>query len=131
MSSFVERLRKAIEKSGETQNSLARKGVAGQTTIGTWLKGRNPRPEALGRLVKALRINGHWLLTEEGDMHVLQSGGGDELFEAGLQAGLARAEAVFRSMRTTSELPNTEMHDDSVLPPDDGESGEDRGEESA
>lgn len=101
MNDVLKRIRKAIKDSGESQNSLARKKVAGQTTIGNWLNkdNANPRLDALARLVKLLRINGHWLLTDEGDMHALPASGGDELFNAGVKAGLARAEAAFRAVR--------------------------------
>lgn len=71
---FLKRLTLAMERRGLTQNGLAdRLSVDGErvyaSAVNNWLtKGTMPSGDLLMRLPTALDVDGHWLLTGEGEM---------------------------------------------------------------
>lgn len=106
LSTPLGRLRAVIREAldaGESQNALAKRLRVAQPTISGWLTedALDPRASVLERVVRTLGVNGHWLLTGQGDQRVL-SGGGDVVFAAGVQAGLSQAEEAIRRLRTIS-----------------------------
>src|SRR4051812_4911112 len=67
MSTFPERLRRALEVKGWTQGELAGQTGVGASTVSQWLKGaRTPEGDHLERLARALDTQPSWLLDGEG-----------------------------------------------------------------
>ena len=97
------RTRQVLAETGKTQRALAAEGIASQQTLSRIARVDEAEPSAatLATICAKLGINGHWLLTGQGERHVI-SGGGDAVFAAGVQAGLQRAEEALRALRVTS-----------------------------
>lgn len=67
---FAERLRRAMDAAGMDQRTLARSLRVREATVSDWFgKGILPRLDVMARVPGVLRVDGHWLLTGEGDMH--------------------------------------------------------------
>lgn len=65
---FGQRLRRVIALRGYTQTELAAKGLGTQKQISEWVNDAVvPGLEVLTRIIDTLDVNGHWLLTGEGD----------------------------------------------------------------
>lgn len=63
------RLREAFERSGLTQEQLAKRCDASKAAVSDWFnpaKDAVPDGEKMARLPAALNVSGHWLLTGEG-----------------------------------------------------------------
>ncbi len=70
---FGERLRTLIRVLGVQQKEFAQKGGIGETTLTGYLKGRSqPARDILSNWVQEFKINGHWLLTGEGEVFLSQ-----------------------------------------------------------
>lgn len=103
MRSARDRLREVIEEvlaTGETQSALAERLGVTQSTISGWLGDErlDPRASVLGAVAKTLGINGHWLLTEQGDKYTLEPGA-DAVRASGIASGLALAEQALGLIR--------------------------------
>lgn len=103
MRSARDRLREVIKEAiaaGETQGALAKRLGVAQSTISGWLGDEelDPRASVLAAVARELGINGHWLLTGEGEKYSL-SRGADEVYATGLAAGLRCAEDLIRAAR--------------------------------
>lgn len=71
---FGERLRIAYEKEGLSQGQAADALGVDQTQLSRWVTSdREPRLKAIQKAVQAFGLNGHWLLTGEGDPEDLPS----------------------------------------------------------
>lgn len=103
MTPILARVRRAIKEAGISQAALERAGVASQSAISAWFTREDSEPSAsaLGRLAEVLGLNGHWLLTGQGERRAMGSGA-DAVFGAGFEAGLQRAEEMIRELRATS-----------------------------
>ena len=71
---FASRLRAAIKLSGLTQAEISLKIGTASARISEWSNGRStPAFKYLSRLPDALSISGHWLLTGNGSMELIES----------------------------------------------------------
>ena len=68
MTDLASRIRIAAAKGGGLKWLSNEIGVP-RRTLGNWLAGRNPKPEALRKVAGATGVNLHWLITGEGDQH--------------------------------------------------------------
>lgn len=66
MTDLASRIRIAAAKGGGLKWLSNEIGVP-RRTLGNWLAGRNPKPEALRKVAGATGVNLHWLITGEGD----------------------------------------------------------------
>lgn len=106
MATPLARLREVIQKAlddGESQAALGKRLGVTQPTVHGWLNedGLDPKASVLEAVARVLGINGHWLLTGQGDKRAL-SAGADVVFAFGVQTGLLRAEEAVRTLRATS-----------------------------
>lgn len=86
MTTFSQRLRDALEKQRFSNRKIAEEIGVSPTSIANILSGDNkPNVETVTKLVGALKINGHWLLTGEGDMW--QSPAGLGMVQAAVAVG--------------------------------------------
>lgn len=70
MTTFSTRLREALAKQRFSNRKIAEEIGVSPTSIANMLSGENkPNIETVSKLVDTLKINGHWLLTGEGDMY--------------------------------------------------------------
>ncbi len=65
MSDLAERLKEAAELVGGL-NELAKRVDVPRRTLGNWLSGRTPKPEALKRIADATGVSLEWLITGDG-----------------------------------------------------------------
>lgn len=96
---------------GGSQKALAPRLKVRQGTISNWMTddGLDPSSSALGAICAELGVNGHWLLTGEGDRYTAPAGGGDALRRAGFEEGLGAAEAAIAALRAaTAPAPKIE-----------------------
>ncbi len=91
---------------GESQTALAERLGVRQPTIWGWLNegAVDPKASVLEAVALTLGVNGHWLLTGQGDKREL-SVGGEVIFAAGVEAGLQQAQEVVNAIRATSAAP--------------------------
>jgi transcriptional regulator with XRE-family HTH domain len=69
LSDFGVRLKEALDYAGMTQTALARALSVNLPTVNRWLnRGVIPDGESLLKLPGVLQVDGHWLLTGDGDM---------------------------------------------------------------
>lgn len=69
MTTFNSRLREVVDLQRLTNRDVAAKIGVSSTNVNNILKGDNkPNVETVAKLVEALGVNGHWLLTGEGEM---------------------------------------------------------------
>ena len=92
MNPIIKRVRAVITESGLSQTALERAELGTQGMISKWMRldDADPSSGALARLVTILGLNGHWLLTGEGDRRTLAPGA-DAVYQRGYLAGLAHA----------------------------------------
>lgn len=87
-----------------TQADLGRRTGAASPTVNEWFNKENVVPDGvmLARIAKALKINAHWLLTNEGPMETRegQPEGTGEAFRAGAQAVLTRLDQILLEIRS-------------------------------
>jgi len=67
METLGERIRKASDRVGGL-NKLAKLVDVPRRTLGNWLTGANPKPEALRKIAEVTGVDARWLLTGEGGM---------------------------------------------------------------
>jgi transcriptional regulator with XRE-family HTH domain len=104
----LDRLREVVGAAldaGETQGALAKRLKLTQPTISGWLTEDklDPRASALEAVVRALGVNGHWLLTGEGDRYGA-SRGADVVYRTGVAARLHRAAAAIAATLSTEAV---------------------------
>lgn len=69
MGSLADRLQVALDAREMTPADFARETGAGSGRVSKWMNGeQKPGPEALAKICRVLRVSGHWLLTDEGQM---------------------------------------------------------------
>lgn len=68
MPELADRIREAAKEVGGLGKLTELIGVP-RRTLGHWLQGRNPKPEALQDIANATQVDLRWLLTGEGDKH--------------------------------------------------------------
>ncbi len=97
---------RAAVGAGESQTALAERLGIRQPTIWGWLNegAVDPKASVLEAVARTLGVNGHWLLTGDGDKREL-SVGGEVIFAAGVEAGLQQAQEAVRALRATSAVP--------------------------
>lgn len=66
MPDLADRLREAAERIGGL-NELSKKVGVPRRTLGNWLSGRTPKPDALRRIADAAGVSLEWLITGQGD----------------------------------------------------------------
>jgi hypothetical protein len=103
---ILKRVREVIEDSGLSQNALERAELGTQAMFSKWMRldDAEPGSTALARLVTYFGVNGHWLLTGEGQKRTAAAGA-DAVYQQGYVAGLARAEQVLRKLRAAATAP--------------------------
>lgn len=67
MSDLADRIRKAADEIGGL-NQLAKLTGTPRRTLGYWLEGKQPKPQAIEAIAKATNVDLQWLLTGAGDM---------------------------------------------------------------
>lgn len=65
MSTLADRIREAAEEIGGL-NQLSRETNISRRTIGNWLAGRRPKPEALSEIARVTGVRLEWLLNDNG-----------------------------------------------------------------
>lgn len=80
MSDLAERIREAAEEVGGLKN-LAELIDTPRRTLGSWLQGRKPKPEALKNIALAAGVSLHWLVSGDGDKHETDLGRALRLLE--------------------------------------------------
>ena len=92
---FGGRLKRAIDASPLDQKRLAEVLGVREATVTAWVKGTPPKGEHLLRLPGMLGVNGHWLLTGEGDMRLPE---GDEGMRLHVIGRIANGELDARAL---------------------------------
>lgn len=104
---FKQRLRHALALSGKGQNEVAREVGASQSVASEWFDEAVetlPGGRFLIRLPGALRVNGHWLVTGEGQWHPEpKSGRKDVLLMEGIEIGVRSTIAEMKKTITGVE----------------------------
>jgi transcriptional regulator with XRE-family HTH domain len=92
LNEILGRVREVLDDTGKTPRALADAGVASQQTLSrlTTVDEAEPSAATLASICEVLGVNGHWLLTGQGEKRVI-SGGGDAVFAAGMLAGRVQA----------------------------------------
>lgn len=94
------RLMSVFKAKGLTQADVVRASGATSPTVTDWFnRGAVPDPITLGRLAKAIRVNGHWLLTGQGPKSLPGEGSSDELYSIGAQAVILELEKLLRALK--------------------------------
>ena len=107
MNPILKRVREIITNSGMSQNALERAELGTQAMFSKWMRldDAEPTAEPLARLVRYFGVNGHWLLTGEGEKHTLASGA-DAVYQRGYMEGLARAAEALKTLRAEASRPD-------------------------
>lgn len=106
MNTPLSRLREVVREAldaGESQAALAKRLRLSQPTISGWLTEDelDPKASVLAVVVRVLGVNGHWLLSGEGERWSL-SVGADALYREGRRAGLREAAREAERLAATS-----------------------------
>ncbi|MHA7881756.1 helix-turn-helix domain-containing protein [Nitratireductor rhodophyticola] len=67
MSNLADRIRRAAQEVGGLNQLAERTGIP-RRTIGSWLQGRKPKPEALRKISEETRVSLAWLIVGAGSM---------------------------------------------------------------
>ncbi|WP_457587324.1 helix-turn-helix domain-containing protein [Ensifer canadensis] len=122
MSNLADRIKEAAQAVGGL-NKLSELIAVPRRTMGHWLQGRQPKPEALQDIARVTEIDLRWLLTGEGDKHdtalsralrSLEPGPGadaisSEEAEAAFQKGMARVRRARPEPTTFDQLDDDEI----------------------
>lgn len=71
MANLSDRIKEAAEEVGGLNRLSALTGIA-RRTIGSWLEGRNPKPEALQKIAEAADVDVAWLITGAGEKYSVE-----------------------------------------------------------
>ncbi len=89
---LADRIRACVREAGGG-NSFARATGIPRSTLETYISGKaTPKPDRLAAICQILNINGHWLLTGEGEMRIVAS-------PADLKAAISTIQSVARSLK--------------------------------
>lgn len=103
---FFQRMQLAKKYAGYTNREIARRCRASESSVSTWFDARNrtlPEATKMIQLPWALGVNGHWLLTGEGQMVSATNGHQNE----GAREAIARTQAFLDEMRVEVGKPHT------------------------
>ena len=118
-SEINQRLMTVVKQKGLTQADLVRASGATSPTVTDWFnRGAVPDAERLARIAKAIRVNGHWLLTGQGPKALPGEGQteGDKLLTVGARNYDEQLNKVLRQFRADyfGELPPIERDEEAI-----------------